>query len=181
MSLRRDGRETFRNTRRSELVHGTPGQVGCARDDKRRGPRFHGPRLLNEMNCRSLHGAPGQVGCVAKTQGELTIGLVPRLRRSDPLRDRFPSPTGWADVWRSALRALHLWPSLPCHFSLNLPQANQLLPRHAGAGGMAKGRVSPLHALQLPIISPINRNIFHRSTPRHRNLTHILEHKHRPS
>ena len=27
------------------------------------------------------------------TQGEGTIGLVPRLRRSDPLRDRFPSPS----------------------------------------------------------------------------------------
>ncbi len=25
---------------------------------------------------------------------ERTIGLVPRLRRSDPLRDRFPSPSG---------------------------------------------------------------------------------------
>jgi hypothetical protein len=34
---------------------------------------------------------------------------------------------GWADVWRSALRALHLWRSLPCHFSLNLPQASQPL------------------------------------------------------
>ena len=28
------------------------------------------------------------------TQGERTMGLVPRLRRSDSLRDRFPSPSG---------------------------------------------------------------------------------------
>jgi hypothetical protein len=27
---------------------------------------------------------------------------------------------------------------LPCHFSLNLPQASGLLPRHAGAGGVTK-------------------------------------------
>ncbi len=30
----------------------------------------------------------------------------------------FPALPGWADVWRSALRALHLGQSLPCHFSL---------------------------------------------------------------
>jgi hypothetical protein len=29
---------------------------------------------------------------------------------------------------------------MPCHFSGNLPQASRLLPRHAGAGGMTKGR-----------------------------------------
>jgi len=46
----------------------------------------------------------------------------------------FPALPGWADVWRSALRALHLWRSLPSHFSLNLPQASHLL-------GMTKGRV----------------------------------------
>src|SRR5882757_1275928 len=51
----------------------------------------------------------------------------------------FPALPGWADVWRSALRALHLQRSLPCHFSLNWPLASQLLPRHAGAGGMTKG------------------------------------------
>src|SRR5216684_1797156 len=28
------------------------------------------------------------------TQRERTIGLVPRLRRSDSLRDRYPSPSG---------------------------------------------------------------------------------------
>ena len=28
---------------------------------------------------------------------------------------------------QSALRALHLWRSLPCHFSLNLPQTSHLL------------------------------------------------------
>ena len=28
------------------------------------------------------------------TQRERTVGLVPRLRRSDPLRDRYPSPSG---------------------------------------------------------------------------------------
>jgi hypothetical protein len=39
----------------------------------------------------------------------------------------FPALPGWADVWRSALRALLLWRSLPCHFSLYLPQASQLL------------------------------------------------------
>jgi hypothetical protein len=61
------------------------------------------------------------------TQGERTIDLVPHLRRSDPLQIDFPALPGWADVWRSALRALHLWRSLPCHFSLNLPQASQLL------------------------------------------------------
>ncbi len=38
----------------------------------------------------------------------------------------FPALPGWADVWRSALRALHLQRSLPCHFSLDLPQASQL-------------------------------------------------------
>jgi hypothetical protein len=31
---------------------------------------------------------------------------------------------------------------LQCHFFLNLPQASRLLPRHAGAGGMTKGRVA---------------------------------------
>jgi hypothetical protein len=46
----------------------------------------------------------------------------------------FPALPGWADVWRSALRALLLWRSLPCHFSLYLPQASQLL-------GMTKGSV----------------------------------------
>ncbi len=39
----------------------------------------------------------------------------------------FPALPGWADVWLSALRALHLQRSLPCHFSLDLPQASQLL------------------------------------------------------
>jgi hypothetical protein len=39
-------------------------------------------------------------------------------------------------------------PNLRCryrrqgHCSLNLPQASWLLPRHAGAGGMTKGRVA---------------------------------------
>src|SRR5258708_25526607 len=61
------------------------------------------------------------------TQGDRTIDLVPRLRRSDLFGIDFPALPGWADVWRSALRALHLWRSLPCHFSLKLPQASQLL------------------------------------------------------
>ena len=39
----------------------------------------------------------------------------------------FPALPGWADVRRPALRALHLQRSLPCHFSLDLPQASQLL------------------------------------------------------
>jgi hypothetical protein len=47
----------------------------------------------------------------------------------------FPALPGWADVWRSALWALHLWPSLPCHCSLNLPQASHLL-------GMTKERAT---------------------------------------
>src|SRR6201999_2741646 len=49
----------------------------------------------------------------------------------------FPALPGWADVWRSALRALHLWRSLPCHFSLNLPQTSRLL-------GMTKERATSL-------------------------------------
>jgi hypothetical protein len=39
-------------------------------------------------------GKVGNPGTLLMTQGERTIDLVPRLRRSDPLRDRFPSPSG---------------------------------------------------------------------------------------
>jgi hypothetical protein len=82
-------------------------------------------------------GTADPLAALGMTKGERTIDLVPRLRRSDPLQIDFPALPGWADVWRSALRALHLWPSLPCHFSLNLPQASQLL-------GMTKERASLL-------------------------------------
>ncbi len=94
-----------------------------------------------------------QVEMLGKTRGEGTIGLVPRLRHSDPLRDRFPSPSSdflWNFVasvnfmrlssWKGAhavlssaawqeirVRALHPWRFCRCHFSLNLPQTNRLL------------------------------------------------------
>ena len=58
------------------------------------------------------------------TQARRTIGLVPRLRRSIIFGIGFPALPGWADVWRSALRALPPWRFLPCHFSLNLAQAS---------------------------------------------------------
>jgi hypothetical protein len=46
------------------------------------------------------------------TQGKRTIGLVPHLRRSDLFGIDFPALPGWADVWRSALRALSFLPQL---------------------------------------------------------------------
>jgi hypothetical protein len=42
-------------------------------------------------------GESGEVGnpsTLLMTQRERTVVLVPRLRRSDPLRDRVPSPSG---------------------------------------------------------------------------------------
>jgi hypothetical protein len=39
------------------------------------------------------------------TQAGRTIGLVPRLRRSVIFGIGFPALPGWANVWRSALRA----------------------------------------------------------------------------
>src|SRR5258708_39410813 len=68
------------------------------------------------------------------TQGERTIGLVPRLRRSDPLRDHFPALPGWADVWRSALRALHL-----CDFC-------RVILLQLAAGKSAAPTAAPWHA-----------------------------------
>jgi hypothetical protein len=56
---------------------------------------------------RMVRGTADPSATLLVTQGEGTIGLVPRLRRSDLLRYRFPALPGWADVWRSALRALH--------------------------------------------------------------------------
>jgi hypothetical protein len=89
-------------------------------------------------------GEVGNPGTLLMTQGEQTM-VECRAYGARILFDiDFPALPGWADVWRSALRALHLWRSLPCHFSLNLPQASQLLPRHAGAGGMTKEKATTL-------------------------------------
>jgi hypothetical protein len=73
---------------------------------------------------------------------EQTKSLVPLLRRSDPLPIHFPALPGWADVWRSALRALHLLRSLPCHFTLNLPQASRLLGEDQGKGCCLPGVIT---------------------------------------
>jgi hypothetical protein len=59
-------------------------------------------------------------------------GLVPRRRRSGLLRYCFPALPGWADVLRSALRALHTLRSSRCHFSLYLPRASLLLLMNNG-------------------------------------------------
>jgi hypothetical protein len=71
-----------------------------------------------------------QAGLLLMTQR----GLVPRLQRSDHLRYRFPALPGWAHIWWSALRALHPWRLLPCHFSLDLPQASQRAPYDRSRG-----------------------------------------------
>jgi hypothetical protein len=47
------------------------------------------------------------------------FSAAPTALGSSP--DLFPALPGWADVWRSALRALHPGRPLPCHFSLKLP------------------------------------------------------------
>jgi hypothetical protein len=61
-------------------------------------------------------------------------GLVPRLRRPRSFWIDFPAVPSWAHIWQSALRASAPGQFWPCHFSLNLPQASQLL-------GMTKGWV----------------------------------------
>jgi hypothetical protein len=111
--------------------------LGCARDDKGEGgaPIWcdcgnDNPTdvVHSRLNCR------WQVRLLLMTQGERTIGLVPRLRRSDHFWIDFPALPGWADVWRSALRALCPWRFLPCHFSLSLPQVSRLLPTNKRVG-----------------------------------------------
>jgi hypothetical protein len=90
------------------------------------------PSLRDCFDCL-LGGAPW---------GPHSLGRYGRTLSKNISKIDFPALPGWADVWRPALRALHLWRSLPCHFSLTLQQASQPLPRHAGAGGMTRGRAT---------------------------------------
>jgi hypothetical protein len=48
----------------------------------------------NHLSGAGESGEVGNPGTLLMTQGERRIGLVPRLRRSDPFWDRFPSPSG---------------------------------------------------------------------------------------
>jgi hypothetical protein len=104
--------------------------------------------------------------------GMTRSGLVPRLRRSDHLRYRFPALPGWADVLRSALRALHPW-RLPVSF---LPQlaAGKLAARddkgdgrasieHSGASDNASGDMS---LAPLPSIEALPSPLSSRAQPR---------------
>ena len=102
------------------------------------------------------------VGCkkhekIEKVTGSLneqTKSVVPHLRRSTACLWTQPFRAGLTFGGRPSGPGLQT-PLSHVHSILNLPQASQLLPRHAGAGGMTKGR-GRFHGERLP-----DRGVFH--------------------
>ena len=97
--------------------------------------RIHDRRMVAVA---SLRGVSGSSGWLPGAPNEQTKSVVPHLRRSTAwLVD--PALPGWADFWCRPSGPGLQTPLSHVHSILNLPQASQLLPRHAprqaGAGG----------------------------------------------